>query len=776
MLIAQPEPCGPVPMMTNDCASAGMFEACVICDINGFTGTNNLQAGGQTIPNGAFCSTPDDMHWIAFIAGSTSLSIQIDVSNCTGGGGLRSLDLGFFESLDCITFSPITVCREDLVDGDAFVFNTIVPLTIGQHYYLLMDGSNGSICDWTFTVLDGTTEVLPLTNSGTIVHEAETCPDLSTTFFTELNENGAAIFFWSIDGVQQSANTQLVNITFPQDGEYEICVIAANACDDAPPSCTTILVRTPGTTNIEERLCEGECYEANGVQFCQTGIYQEIFTYPNGCDSIINLDITVLEQATENIDLWICNDDFYFIGQTPYNLTGTYQDTVLTADECDSIVFLDLLVIECEIIGSPEEIPVICNGTATGTLIFSVDQGEIPLSYTWTSITDPSLTGMGTTNLLVDNEIPNIPAGTYQIYITDDFGNDVVVLQEVTEPPVLEAELFPSDYNGFNVSCLLDQGMPGANGFLDAVVEGGVPPYSYLWSDGQTNSVATDLTYTTYTVTVTDEVGCTLERTFTLDSPPTVSADIAFNNPTCDGFDTGIIDIQNVSGGVPSYVYSLFNNGFTSDTLYTDLFEGDYTVYVQDGNGCVYLFDNILVAPQIPVITFGDNLEIQLCDSVQLNPGLNDVMLQTIQWTPSDYLTCDTCLDTYAQSVNSQEYILNVVSVDDCSDTDSINVFVEKRRRVYVPNIFSPNNDGLHDELIFNAGCEANIIISADIFDRWGNLIYHEENFAPNDPDFAWDGRFKENRLIDGLFTYFIEVQFIDGEIIGYSGNITLVR
>ncbi len=774
---AQPEPCGSVPIMTNDCASAGIFEACVICDINGFTGTNDLQDNGQSPPG--FCSFPDDMHWIAFIAGSTSLSIRIDVSNCSiGGFGQQSLDLGFYESLDCVNFSPITECRMDLENGDSFVFNTTVALTIGQHYYLVMDGSSGSICDWTFTVLNGTTAVDPLTNSGTIVHEPETCPGLETTFFTELNESGAAIFFWTIDGVEQAPNTQLVNVTFPADGEYEVCVSAANACDEAPPVCSTIRVRTPEVNNIVERLCDGECYEANGVQFCETGLFQEIVTLPNGCDSLINLDITVLPQASENVDLWICNDDFFFIGSTPYNVTGTYQDTVLTSDECDSIVFLDLLVIECEIIGTPEEIPVICNGTATGTLIFSVDQGEAPLTFTWTNIFDPTQTGTGTTNLLVNNQIPNIPAGSYQIYISDDFGNDVVVTQTVTEPPVLDAFLTPSDNGGFNVSCFMDDGIPGADGEVMVTVEGGVPPYQYLWSDGQNTEFASGLTYDTYSVTVTDMVGCTLERMITLDSAPPLDATVVFNNPTCDGFDTGIIDVQDVNGGVPGYNYSIISNTgpFTPDTLYTNLFEGDYTVYIEDANECVYLVEGTIVAPQIPVITFPEDLTIDLCDSVQLNPGLNDITIQSIEWSPTEYLSDDTVIDPFAKPVSFEEYALTVISVDDCADTDSIRVSVNERRRVYTPNIFSPNGDGINDEFIFNAGCEVSKILTADIFDRWGNVIFHREDFTPNDSAFAWDGKFKNEKLSHGVFTWFTEVEFIDGEVIPYSGTVTIIK
>ena len=106
-LFAQPEPCGPNPAMTSFCA-----DACVICDIDGYSGVNDLTATGQGFSN--FCTTVyNNMQYIAFIAGSESLTIQVDVGTCIGGNG--SLEVGFFESFDCQTFSPITDCNTDIL-------------------------------------------------------------------------------------------------------------------------------------------------------------------------------------------------------------------------------------------------------------------------------------------------------------------------------------------------------------------------------------------------------------------------------------------------------------------------------------------------------------------------------------------------------------------------------------------------------------------------------------------------------------------------------------
>ena len=94
-LYAQPQPCGPEGAMTSTCLSA-----CVICDIDGFTGTNDLTVQGQGFSN--FCTTQfHNMSYIAFIAGSVDLTIDVTVDNCDSFWGV---EIGFFESSDCDMF------------------------------------------------------------------------------------------------------------------------------------------------------------------------------------------------------------------------------------------------------------------------------------------------------------------------------------------------------------------------------------------------------------------------------------------------------------------------------------------------------------------------------------------------------------------------------------------------------------------------------------------------------------------------------------------------
>ncbi len=762
-----PQPCGPIPEMTSFCS-----EACVICDIDGYTGVNDLTAQGQGFDE--FCTSQwNNMQYISFIAGSVDLTIQVDVSNCIGGIG--SLEVGFFQTEDCQTFIPITDCDTDIQSGENQVFSNEFPLTIGQHYYLVIDGSAGANCNWTFSVLEGTTEVLPLSTSGVMSFPRVSCPGNSITFSTT-GEVGAALFFWTIDGMFQPDIDQEVEFVFEDPGKYEICVTAANVCDEAPPTCDSILIREVGNTILEEILCDGTCIEVNGTDYCDSGSFQESIEVLPGCDSIINIFIEVLPQAEAMIDVWICNDQSFSVGDNTYTDTGNYLDTILTTMDCDSLVFLDLLAIECEISGTASSIPVICHGTSTGTLIFSVDQGTPPLTFVYTNIEDGSINGTGTTNLLTNNEIPGIPVGIYQIYIEDNFGNDFVVLQPVTEPSPMEIELIPSEVGEFNLSCNSSYGMVGSDGFLIAECLGGVPPYSYEWSDGQTQMMAENLTAQEYSVTVTDSSGCPLISSFILTAPPSINPDVAFNDPTCEGFETGEIFLSSIEGGTAPYLYSLSAEGFGSDTLFENLLEGDYTFFIQDANGCVDSVSSTLVAPDIPVVSFAEDVTIFLGNDTILYPILNDTDLTQIGWTEVEFLDCGDCLEPTAMPVNTTEFQVEVTSVSGCIAFANITVEVIKRRRVYVPNIFTPESFDVNNRLTVFGGPEVRSINDFSVYDRWGNLMYNAENFAPNDLDVGWDGWFRGQRVNPSVFTWIGEIEYIDDFVETKVGSITLMR
>ncbi|MEO1260806.1 MAG: gliding motility-associated C-terminal domain-containing protein [Bacteroidota bacterium] len=757
-----PAPCGPNPAMTSTCVSA-----CVICDIDGFTGRNDLSAQGQTF-NG-FCTTVfHNMNYIAFVAGSENLSVKVTVTNCNIGWGL---EIGFFESPDCETFIPVTECNTNVSENSSFTFTNNTPLTIGQHYYLIMDGSGGDRCDWTFEVVEGTTDLGVLTTSGDISGEMETCANFPTTY-TTTGDVGATIFTWTVDGVFQPSFSQTIDLEFPEDGTYELCVTASNVCDSAPPTCTDILVRTPETLNINETICDDENIIVAGDTLNVTGSYEYHITTFNGCDSAIFVELEVLPVATDFVDINLCNGEEFLIGTTPYTQTGIFVDTILTSLGCDSIVNLDLFIIECEIIGSTDFVPPICHGEASGRLIFSVDNGTPPFSYDWSNITDPSIGGTGNTILFQNNEILNVPVGVYEINIMDTFGNDVVVFQEVTGPSPIFINMEAIDLNGFNLSCF-----GGSDGTATAFPTGGVPPYSYLWENGNTQPTNTNLMAGDYTVSVTDNYGCEQINTINLTEPTVIEPDILFTDPNCDGLETGIISLENISGGTPPYTYALGNNSFSeNNTSYENLGPGEYEFNVLDANGCLETISENLNAPDIPTIELGDDLIVQLGCDILIPSVTNNSNIVNITWINTETLDCDNCLRPNAAPLNNTTYQVLVTSIDDCTTTDSITIVVDKIRDVYFPNAFSPNDDGINDIFFIGTGKAVSEIISFQVFSRWGELVYDGKNLPINDPTAGWNGIFNDDKMDAGVFLWTAEIGFIDGVIERYSGDITLIK
>ena len=121
------------------------------------------------------------------------------------------------------------------------------------------------------------------------------------------------------------------------------------------------------------------------------------------------------------------------------------------------------------------------------------------------------------------------------------------------------------------------------DGSVTVTATGGTPPYSYLWSNGQTSMTATNLGPGTYAVTVTDAEECTETATALVGSPSALDLDFFVIGESAPDASDGEIDLE-VSGGTPPYSYSWSNGATTQDII--GLSEGIYSVTVTDANGC----------------------------------------------------------------------------------------------------------------------------------------------------------------------------------------------
>ena len=233
---------------------------------------------------------------------------------------------------------------------------------------------------------------------------------------------------------------------------------------------------------------------------------------------------------------------------------------------------------------SAQALPVRCFGESNGGVSVSVAVAEAPLVFTWNHA--------GTT----DSVLAAIPAGFYLATITDALGCRDTVFAEVTQPTLLELSVSPSDFNGYGVPCF-----GASSGSASATAAGGTPGYAYAWSDSHTGHAATGLPAGGYTITATDQNGCTAQVAFALAEPPALVLDLAVKNNLCPDGQNGRIVLQ-IQGGVPDYLV----NGQASDPLFEweQLAAGNYTVVITDANGCtadtiveiMHLFSTVTLA------------------------------------------------------------------------------------------------------------------------------------------------------------------------------------
>lgn len=252
------------------------------------------------------------------------------------------------------------------------------------------------------------------------------------------------------------------------------------------------------------------------------------------------------------------------------------------------------------------------------------------------------------------------------------------------------------------------------------------------------------------------------------------------SDPLCSG-SYGSLQFTNVEGGTAPYLYSIDNgNNFTYNVDYPFLSPGEYSVLVQDANGCE-------TETQLAVITEPPVLDIELTstveylegESAQIFASVNYTMdlIESISWFPTEGLSCIDCLDPLVTIQDPSVYELTVVTNNGCSERAFVNVLVDKSVDLYIPNIFSPNSDNTNDVFMIYANTR-NIkeIQSFEVFDRWGEKVFTQYNFQPNDPVHGWDGTLRGFELDPAVFVYYAKVEMLDGRIEFYEGDVFLSK
>ena len=172
-------------------------------------------------------------------------------------------------------------------------------------------------------------------------------------------------------------------------------------------------------------------------------------------------------------------------------------------------------------------------------------------------------------------------------------------------------------------------------------------------------------------------------------------------------------------------------------------------------------------------VTLGADTTLHLGEPILLPVlgAVNDPLRVTQISTQPFPLTADTLI----YPMRSFIYSVSVSDSNNCVASDNMRILVDRKRLVYIPNVFNPDATNNAVFQIFG-GIDVRKVRSFRIYDRWGALVYQAEGFTPDDISAGWNGTVKGEKAVPAVFTYFAEIEFIDGETELYTGDVTLVR
>lgn len=175
-------------------------------------------------------------------------------------------------------------------------------------------------------------------------------------------------------------------------------------------------------------------------------------------------------------------------------------------------------------------------------------------------------------------------------------------------------------------------------------------------------------------------------------------------------------------------------------------------------------------------VDIGQDITLNAGEVIKLNPNYSSNVI-SYKWFPASGLSCTDCPSPELTAKSDITYFLEVLDHNGCLDLDSITIHVnEIKSEIYLPNIFSPNGDNINDIWMPVLTDVQGRIVSLSIYDRWGNEVYNCENKSATLTPCGWNGMFKDNKCLPGVYVYHVSWEDQYGNLKNLIGDVTLIR
>jgi gliding motility-associated-like protein len=494
------------------------------------------------------------------------------------------------------------------------------------------------------------------------------------------------------------------------------------------------------------------------------------FVPPNICGDTATIRFTNLSFSAFNnaVYNWSFGDGQTSIQASPdhfYGQAGIYDVTlkITSINGCtDSILRPQAITVYPKPIVATIVPAVAC---AKDSLVFiaSVASADSVISKTWRI-----------NNIVVGNKdslqyvIPNSGNYTVSFNILTKYGCNITVTKNLVINPLPVPNAGPSTTICLGSSIQLNAG--------DGVL--------YQWTPAATlsnasvaNPVATPLAGTKYHVLVTNVFGCKQQDSVLINTDGKVQMQVSNDAIICAGFSTQL----NATGNTGNYVWSPvagLSNAQIANPVATPLTTTQYMVVGISPNVCKNdtSFVTVQVVPN-PVISAGPDKTVLAGVPTVLNTTASP-FVTGYQWTPSVNLSCTNCsTPTFLPNTNT-EFTVTASTPYGCKSSDTIQIFVLcNKGAFYVPNAFTPNNDGKNDRFEIK-GFGITKVNRFAVYDRYGHIVFERKQFKPgfniND---SWDGNVKGVAVSTATtFVYVAEVECLGGEVFMLKGTVVVVK
>lgn len=641
-----------------------------------------------------------------------------------------------------------TIAINTLNDGDV--------LTCFLSYADLCNGSNQIASNnLTFTVNTFTTPSISIISDFTNI-----CAGESITFTTNTTQVGAnPIFQWMIDGINVGSNNSTFSTSNLSDTQTVTCIVTSSDVCASIPTATSnsisINVTSPVTPELnvqadQTNICPGETvtFTANGTNLGSSAQYEWF-----------------IDGTTTGLSNTTFTTNNLINGQTVTCQAVISETCVTTNTLISAPIQIEVTTPENPTITITSDATSVCSGsavnfTATGDNLGANPQFQWLVNGTITGNTTNTFNTTFTTEQTISCTVTAtntcsgaLTASSNEIEIT--LGNLLVELMEVQSE-----------------TC------DNSNGMIELQATGGFGPYTFNWDNNTTNTnTLNNLSAGDYSVVISDVNGCSAELEINI---PYIAT------PEIDDLEATHINCSNQGGSAkvimnnPSASYSYTWKNADDETIaqsdeVKNLPEGLYYVEVTDAYGCT-VSEEVYIEAETPILVeILEPTTIELGDEYRLQVVTNYTNA-TFTWESDESLSCLNCMTPTVLPTQTTTYFLTVTTAEGCSAKAHVTIQVEKPRHVFVPNAFTPNNDGNNDTFTIYGGDDVVKIKNFKVFDRWGAVVFSNADFQANDEAQGWNGKISNKKNAGNVFIYFAEIEFIDGRVEIYKGDVTAIR